>query len=146
VIAYSDGGMRRADPQNGVLLPMVSAAEANALAAGYYSGEGTITGVRRFSADNAPLDLRRARPSWQAELDTGTRIYIDAESGALLAIRTDKWRVFDLMWGLHIMDLEREDTSHPILIGFAALSLFGLLLAFIMQIWRQRRKGQQKNA
>ena len=143
IIAYTDGGMRRADPKSGALLPMVAAAEANALAAGYHEGAENITGVRRFEAEESPLDLRRARPSWQVSLDNGTRIYIDAESGGLLAIRTDRWRVFDFMWGLHIMDLEtREDSSHPILIGFAALALISLLLAFIMQIWRQRRKGK----
>ena len=75
-------------------------------------------------------------------LKDGTNLYIDAESGSLLAVRTPQWRVFDFMWGLHIMDLQtREDSSHPVLIGFAGLSLISLLMAFWLLIARQRRKS-----
>jgi hypothetical protein len=141
VIAYNDGGMRRADIRTGGLLPPVGAAEARSLADGYYAGSEKITAVKKFAADIAPFDLRRERPSWQVSLSEGTQLYIDADSAQLLAIRTNRWRAFDFMWGIHIMDLQtREDTSHPILIGFAALSLIALLMAFAMQIWRQRRR------
>ena len=45
------------------------------------------------------------------------------------------------MWGLHIMDLQtREDTSHPILIGSAAIALLGSILGFVMLFTRRRRK------
>ena len=74
--------------------------------------------------------------------DDGANLYIDAESGSLLAVRTLQWRVFDFMWGLHIMDLQtREDSSHAILIGFAGLSLISLLMAFWLLIVRQKRKS-----
>ena len=141
IIQYADGGARRADPSDGRLLPQIGAADAMILAHDYYSGTAQNTGAERFSAENAPLDLRQNRPSWRVNYDDGTRLYIDADSGSLLAVRTRWWRMFDFMWGLHIMDLQsREDTNHPLLIGFAALSFTGLLLAFIMQIWRQKRR------
>jgi hypothetical protein len=137
VIKYSDGGARQADPATGELLPPISAGDAMMLASGYYTGKAKPTGAQRFAAENAPLDLRKERPSWRVSYDDGMRLYIDADSGALLAVRTRWWRAFDFMWGLHIMDLQtREDTHHPILIGFAGLALSGLLLAFIIQIWR----------
>ena len=45
------------------------------------------------------------------------------------------------MWGLHIMDLQdREDTSHPILILFAALSVIGALMGCVLMFGR--RKGR----
>lgn len=141
VIKYVDGGARRADPATGKLLPPVSAADAMMLAASYYTGKAKAAGAKRFSAENAPIDLRKARPSWQVSYQDGVRLYIDADSGALLAVRTRWWRAFDFMWGLHIMDLQtREDTNHPTLIGFAALALMGLLLAFFMQLWRPMRR------
>lgn len=144
LISYADGGVRRGDPATGALLPAVGAVEARSLASGYYAGEAKIIGVKHFAADKSPFDLRRERPSWQASLDDGTRLYIAADSGSLLAVRTDRWRVFDFMWGLHILDPQtREDTSHPLLIGFAALSLIGVLLAFFMQIWRQLRRKRR---
>ncbi|MEP2102452.1 MAG: PepSY domain-containing protein [Parasphingorhabdus sp.] len=145
VIAYADGGKRRADAATGELLPAISAADASALAIAARKGEAAIKSVEKFSTDNAPLDLRRDRPSWRVAFEDDARFYIDADTGELIAVRTQFWRVFDFMWGLHIMDLQtREDTSHPILIGSAALALFGAILGFVMLFTRRsrnRRKG-----
>jgi hypothetical protein len=45
------------------------------------------------------------------------------------------------MWGLHIMDMQsREDTHHPLLIGFAALAFTGTLMGTIL-LFRRRRVG-----
>ena len=140
IIEYMDGGMRRADPATGALLPKVSANEAMTLADSYYIGSAKAVSARRFAADKPPLDLRRARPSWRISYDDNTRLYIDADSGSLLAVRTSWWRAFDFMWGLHIMDPQtREDTHHPLLIGFAAITLLALLMAFWMLVARQLR-------
>ena len=62
-------------------------------------------------------------------------VYVDAISGQVVAIRTDQWRLWDLMWGLHIMDWEeRDDFNHWLLKVFSVLALFssitGLLLFF----------------
>ncbi|MGC1469702.1 MAG: PepSY domain-containing protein [Sphingorhabdus sp.] len=142
IIRYTDGGERRADPATGKLLPKPGAAEIRALAEGYYAGDSKIASIRLFPADREPKELRRGRPAWQVALADGANLYIDADSGSLLAVRTQQWRWFDFMWGLHIMDLQtREDTSHPILIGFAGLSLISLLMAFWLLIARQRRKA-----
>jgi len=49
--------------------------------------------------------------------------------------------VFDFMWGLHIMDpVEREDTSHPLLYGLAALSLLSVLLGAALLLRRRRNR------
>jgi hypothetical protein len=145
VIQYQGGDLRLADPATGAFLPKISAPEATALAASYYAGKSKQSSVRQFTAGKAPLDLRKARPSWQVNYADGTRLYIDADTGALLALRTDQWRIYDVMWGLHIMDLQtREDSHHPILIVFAAITFVSLLLAFWMQIARQRRRRLRK--
>ena len=49
---------------------------------------------------------------WQISYDDKdkTRIYLDADTAELKAVRTRIWRVFDFMWMLHIMDYkEREN-------------------------------------
>jgi hypothetical protein len=141
VIQYQGGDLRRADPATGALLPKVSAPEAAGLAASYYSAKSKQVSVRQFTLDNAPLDLRRDRPSWQVNYADGTRLYVDSDTGGFLALRTDQWRLYDVMWGLHIMDLQtREDSHNPVLVLFAALAFFALLLAFWMQIARIRRR------
>ncbi len=141
VINYADGGKRRADAATGKLLPPIAAADASALAIAARSDDSAITSVQRFAADAAPSDLRRDRPAWQVIFEDDARFYIDADTGELLAVRTQFWRAFDFMWGLHIMDLQtREDTSHPILIGSAALALFGSILGFVLLFTRRPRK------
>ncbi|WP_321326473.1 PepSY domain-containing protein [uncultured Parasphingorhabdus sp.] len=141
VIAYADGGKRRADAETGALLPPVSGTEANRLASAARAGEAAIRSVTLFAADQAPLEQRSGRPSWQVIFDDDARFYIDADTGETLAVRTRFWRAFDFMWGLHIMDLQtREDTSHPILIGSAALALVGSILGFVLLFTRRRRR------
>jgi hypothetical protein len=57
----------------------------------------------------------------------------------VLATRTRFWRAYDFMWGLHIMDLQtREETSHPVLIIFAALAGLGVVIGLILLPWRRR--------
>ena len=74
--------------------------EARYLAETALAGDARVTAIRRFAADQAPLELRRERPSWQAQFADGTHVYIDAETGEVLALRTRFWRAFDFMWGL----------------------------------------------
>jgi uncharacterized iron-regulated membrane protein len=142
LIDFADGGKRRADPRTGALLPPISAREAEAIGRSFFAGDARLMGVKRYPASAAPLELRRPRPSWQARFADDTHIYIDADTGAVLATRSALWRAFDVMWGLHIMDLQtREDTNHPILIGFAALAVISILIGIILLPLR-RTKGQ----
>lgn len=140
-IATFDGGARRADLATGRWLPPVSLTEAQALAVAAYRPQSPVASVTRTSGDRPPLDLRKARPAWQVAFADGTHLYVDADTGQVLALRTRWWRVYDWMWGLHIMDLKgREDTSHPILIGFAAAALVTTLLALVLLPLASRRR------
>jgi hypothetical protein len=141
VIAYADGGARLADPATGALLPVINGATAAMLARAAFAGAGQLKSLERTSADAPPIDLRRKRPAWRATFDDGTRLYIDAESGAVLATRTSLWRLYDFMWGLHIMDLQtREETSHLLLIAFAGLAFVAVLVGLILLPIRRRKR------
>ena len=66
-------------------------------------------------------------------MDDGTRFYVDASSGQIVATRTRWWRFYDLMWGIHIMDLKtREDTHNPLVIGFGMIALAMSVLGTIL--------------
>lgn len=141
VIAYADGGARLADPATGALLPPIDAATAQTLARAAFAGRAMLKSLTRTRADAPPIDLRRLRPTWRATFADGTRIYIDADTGAVLATRTRLWRVFDVMWGLHIMDLRgRENTSHPVLIAFAALAFVVVVVGIALLPRRRSRR------
>ena len=83
-------------------------------------------------------------PVWQVRLADGTHVYVGRDSGEIEAVRTRWWRVFDFMWGLHIMDLQtREDTHHPILVLFAALASIGSVLGCVLMIRKYARPKRQ---
>jgi uncharacterized iron-regulated membrane protein len=133
VIEVRNGPTRLADPATGRLLPPLSAADAAAEVTARLRSDARIEAVRRTEADKPPIELRRPLATWQVDLSDGTHVFVAADSGAIVATRTGWWRLYDWMWGLHIMDLQgREDTHHPTLIAFAAISLVTVFLALIL--------------
>lgn len=143
LIRYADGGARLADPRTGRLLPPPAAADAAAIVEARYTGDARIAAVERTSANAPPIDLRRKVDAWRVTMSDGTRFYLDAATGEILARRTRWWRFYDLMWGIHIMDPEtREDAHNPYVIGFGIVSLLTVLLAFLLlplTLGRRRR-------
>ena len=143
VIGLADGRSRLADPATGALLPNLSAADAAQEVINRYAGDSDVGQVSRTSRDDPPMDLRRKVEAWQVTMQDGTNFYVDAQTGEVIARRTSWWRVYDLMWGLHIMDLKtREDTHNPLVIGFGIAALVMSLLALVllpMTIRRRRR-------
>lgn len=141
VAAFATGEARRADLATGRLLPPVGREEAVLLARAAYLGRGGVKSTTRTPADAPPLDLRKPRPAWAVRFDDGTNVYVDADTGTILALRTTQWRLFDFMWGLHILDpVEREDTSHPLLIGAAALAVIGVVTGIVLLFARGRKR------
>ena len=142
LLTAADKTQARFDARTGLPLGPVSAVEAQRLASAAFAGTSALTGVRRFAAEAAPLDLRKARPSWQASFADGTHLYIDADTGEVLALRTRFWRAYDFMWGLHIMDPRtREDTSNVLLWLFGGIALASGLLGSVL-LFRRRKAAR----
>ena len=141
ILTALDGSVRRVDFATGAPLPPLDAAAARALVARAIVGGDKVAKVTQFSAENAPIDFRRPLATWQVALEDGTNVYVGRDTGRIEAVRTRWWRAFDLAWGLHIMDLsEREDTSHPVLIIFAAISLVGALIGCVLMFRRRKAR------
>lgn len=139
-IAYMDGTSERYRADGAKMAPL-SEIEARMIVEEGIVGGDEVVGTARYDAEDVPFDFRRPIPVWQVALAGGTHVYVGTETGAIEAVRTEWWRTFDLMWGLHIMDLEtREDTSHPILIIFALLSILGALLGCVLMFRRRKAR------
>ncbi len=144
-ITYMDGSSDRFRPDGSSMGPL-SEIEARLIAAEGVFGGDRILGTQRFSAEQPPLDFRRPLAVWQVSLKDGTHVYVGTETGRIEAIRTRWWRVFDFMWGLHIMDLQdREDTHHPILIAFALMAVLAALLGCVL-LFRPRKHRNKASA
>ena len=147
ILTTLDGVTSRIDMTTGEPIPALGAEDARAVAADRIVGGDKVEAVTFFNADEVPFDFRRPLPVWQVALEDGTHVYIGRDTGEIEAVRTRWWRWFDFMWGLHIMDLsEREDTSHPILILFAALALFGSLMGTILMFRRRKARVKAQTA
>ena len=68
--------------------------------------------------------------------------YLNIFSGDIVAIRSAQWRIWDLMWGFHIMDWqERDNIDNMLLKIFSILALIssisGILLFFKIDIRKE---------
>ncbi|WP_340589246.1 PepSY domain-containing protein [Erythrobacter alti] len=145
---HADGRVERFAADAGGALPAIDEAYVRELAARQIVGGDNPVTVEQFSAEESPFDFRRPVPSWRLTLDDGAHVYVDAQTGEIAAVRTRFWRVFDFMWGLHIMDLQtreldqQSDFHHTILVLFAALAVLGSLLGCTLMF--RRRKARVK--
>ncbi len=142
LVTGADKVQARYSARDGAPLGPVTAPQAQAIAAASFAGPARLDTLRQLSAAQAPLDLRKPRPSWQASYADGTHLYLDADTGEVLALRTRFWRAYDFMWGLHIMDPRtREDTSNWFLWVFGAAALGSCLLGGLL-LFRRRKAAR----
>ena len=99
----------------------------------------TPVNVTRITSSSEGSEFRgRELPLFKVttSLEEEVNVYVDAVSGEVKAIRSDSWRLWDLLWGLHIMDYsERENIDNFLLKIFSILalisSLSGITLFFL---------------
>lgn len=135
----SEGRLSRYDAATGALLPALDEQEARAAVAATIRGGRSIVAMQAFARERPPLDLRKPVPAWRATLADGTHVYVNRDSGEIEAVRTVWWRVYDFLWGIHIMDLQtREDAHNPFTLAFGTLAFGGVLLGFVL-LFRRRK-------
>ncbi len=138
---------RLADPVNGRLLPPLGAAAAQREVTARYTGSARVVAVNRVDPANPPIAINRPLDGWQVVMSDATHFYVDAGSGAVVARRTQFWRVYDFMWGLHIMDLQgRKQTHNPWIVTFTLLTLVMTLMALVLLPLATRRSSRIRKA
>lgn len=137
----AEGGVQLRSARDGSPIA-IDDAMARRLAASHYRGEGRLQAVRHHVGST--LETRDAGATWEAAYDDamGTRLYFSAADAALVAVRTDAWRLKDVLWMLHTMDYRgRDDFNNPLvmLAGASAawVALTGLWL--LVRVFRPRR-------
>jgi hypothetical protein len=86
-------------------------------------------------------------PAWRVSFadDRNSRIYISAELAKVTARRNDVWRIFDLMWALHILDFEQRENFNTLLLQTLAwLGVVTIISGFVLwlmttSLFRSRR-------
>ena len=83
-------------------------------------------------------EYRGSLPAYKVKTDTKDKInvYVGYMTGDISSIRSDSWRIWDLMWSLHIMDYRERDNINNILLKLLSVlalitSLSGITLFFV---------------
>ena len=80
-----------------------------------------------------PLPIYRVKSKTYQGKDINA--YLNVYSGEVIAIRSNQWRIWDLMWGFHIMDWKERDNIDNLLLKIFSIlalvsSLTGIMLFF----------------
>ena len=83
-------------------------------------------------------EYRGSLPAYKVKTDTKDKInvYVGYMTGDISSIRSDSWRIWDLMWSLHIMDYKERDNINNILLKVLSIlalvtSISGITLFFV---------------
>ena len=128
------------DARNGTLLSPIDEETARRVALADHIAEPEIVSVE-FLVD-PPREYGRPGPVWQVNFEDGegTRTYVSPATGQVVTHRNDRWRLFDFLWMLHIMDYEERDNfNHPLIISAAALAMFTVFAGLVLLFIRMRR-------
>ncbi|MCB0366579.1 MAG: PepSY domain-containing protein [Bdellovibrionaceae bacterium] len=105
------------------------------IAQGDYAGTGRLS--RAILLDSPTDGYRGPFPVYEVEFTdpNAYRIYISPTSGKVMARRSELWRWYDFLWGLHIMDYQERENFNNSLVQWAAFlglvtSLSGIVLIF----------------
>ena len=125
-----------ADISTGELRAAVDQDEAEAIARHAYTPDSTIEDVTLVTEAPSGSEYReRPLPAYRVTFDDplGTRLYVSVERGMVTARRNDRWRVFDFLWMLHIMDYQNRDDFNTLLLqAVSALGLVTVLSGFTL--------------
>ena len=154
-VALVSGGEARPalfDLATGRLLSPMPASLAVRIAEADHAGDARAARVQRVT-ENSP-EYRGALPAWRVDFDDANRaLYVAADTGVVAARRSTLWRVYDFLWGLHIMDWRgHENFNSPLLMITTALGLIVIVTGIIMfpsrlgyTAWRRRRRALKMN-
>lgn len=151
LIGPREGRPRLYDLASGRPLSPIPMTFAARIAEADHAGDARAARIERIVANDS--EYRGALPAWRVDFDDGAHrsLYVAADSGLVTARRSRLWRVYDFLWGLHIMDWRgHEDFNTPLLIGATLLALVVVIAGIAMfpsrlglTAWLRRRRASR---
>lgn len=134
------------DAQTAEQLNPLNESQVSAVIAHHIKPAYTIKDIQLMT--EVPAEARgRSLPLWQVQLngEEDARIYVSADSGEIVATRTNRWRLFDFLWMLHIMDYDtRDDFNHPLLYLSALSALLFTISGFVLLFFGFKKPSKAK--
>ncbi len=129
--------------------PMLGAGEAGRRARDWLREPSPPVASEWIEAGAGGHDLRgRDGPAWKVSFDgpEPASLYLDPWTGEVLARRTARWRLFDFLWMLHIMDYDTRENFNHRLLQVAALAGLVVALSGIAMWFVSRRRRPERAA
>ena len=144
IAASTKNGMRYFDEEGGVL-QKISFDEAKQLVSKHTFLKPTT--VEEIYTSKKGSEYRgRQLPIYKVVThnanDDEINAYLNIFTGEVVAIRSAQWRIWDLMWGFHIMDWQERDNIDNLLLKIFSIlalvsSISGILLFFKIDIKKE---------
>ena len=140
------------DARSGDSLSPINAELARNIALARQNGLGEISAINRIA--EPPREAGLSVPAWRIDFEAGdttppVTFYINSQTGELRAVRTTAWRVYDVFWGIHIMDWSSRENFNSWWIKVTSIIaiLFGLAGVYLTvhRLWMmvRRRKAER---
>ncbi|MED5549540.1 MAG: hypothetical protein VX529_09290 [Pseudomonadota bacterium] len=132
-------GPQMVDARTGEDLTPVDENLAREIALERYAGRGALTEQVRI--ETPPREAGLTVPAWRFEFgpEDPATLYINSRTGELRAVRTTLWRVYDVFWGLHIMDWStRENFNSWWIKATSVLAILFGLAGVVLTVYRIR--------
>jgi uncharacterized iron-regulated membrane protein len=137
-----------ANARTGALRGALSEAECIALAKAQFNGDPKLKSVQYLTAAPGGHEYRESPlPAYAVRFDhpTETTVYVASELGVVTKYRNHKWRIYDFLWMLHIMDYENRDSfGHLLLKIFSVMGLLTVLSGFVLYFISSKRFRKKK--
>lgn len=142
-----------ADARTGLLRSELTKAEATTVARRRFAGSSAVERVEYLTGTDSHHEYHeKPLPAYAVTFHQPAHatVYVAAQLATVQSVRTDPWRIFDLLWMLHTMDYEgRDDINNNLLRAFSVLGLLtissGFALYFISspQLRSKPKAGRQ---
>lgn len=139
-LATGETGASLYDFETGEPLMPFEEAHVREIALESWRGRGEI--VSAELVETPPREAGSSSPLWRVDFDGQDKatFWIDASRGEVQAVRTGKWRLFDVLWRFHIMDITGEDRFDSWWLKLAAfLGLTTVLFGIALLVQRALR-------
>ena len=123
--------------QQGKIRSPIAPALAAAIAREQYLGAGTLSTIDLLPTSRG--NYVSSTPVFKASFQDAARteVYIDPQSGALLARRKALWRWYNRMWEFHLMKYSSHNALNKYLLLFSAVISFLVSLTGLLKFFRK---------
>jgi uncharacterized iron-regulated membrane protein len=140
-ISKQEGLTLLVDARTGEKVSPISAEMAFKLAKLDFAGEAFPNEAQLLSETG--IEYRGVLPVWFVAMNDvdNTNLYINPNTGRVMARRSDIWRLYDFFWMLHIMDYEnRSDFNHPLVVWATIFSFIMVITGVFLLFYRFTKK------